>query len=397
MGKTPAERQRDRRARLAADPILYQEYLKKERERKKEKRKTMKKSELKELRRRTKLHTRLWRLQKVKRPTSKGVITQTHHDGANEKAYKSPATLVKASRRVEKSLPKSPRKKKAVVAHVASKVLGSTNIKEKRIQRTRISDDMLKKIELFYNRDDVSRVSPGKADTISIKENGTRVHKQKRHLMMTLDEAFALFNLDNPECNIGRSTFCSLRPKEVLLAQDMPHNVCVCITHENIILLLESLHRKTCIIPLYSQDFLEIYVCDPTSEKCMASDCSTCQEGKLFNQHIADNIENTSDNIKWFQWSKNETGYLEKQSNTSTIEEAIRKLVNNMPKFLWHVFIKRQQSKAYEEDKEKAKKTESQIAVVQMDFSENYTCVYQDECASAHWNQSQAEILYYCL
>jgi hypothetical protein len=63
-----------------------------------------------------------------------------------------------------------------------------------------------------------------------------------------------------------------------------------------------------------------------------------------------------------------------------------------MPKFLWHVFVKRHQSSAYEEDKERAKAPGSKLAVVQMDFSENYTCVYQDECASAHWHQNQVSL-----
>lgn len=50
------------------------------------------------------------------------------------------------------------------------------------------------------------------------------------------------------------------------------------------------------------------------------------------------------------------------------------------------------QAKQYEEDKKKAALPMSQTAVVQMDFSENYTCVAQDEVQSAHWNQGQVTL-----
>ena len=50
------------------------------------------------------------------------------------------------------------------------------------------------------------------------------------------------------------------------------------------------------------------------------------------------------------------------------------------------------QAKQYEEDKKTAACPMSQTAVVQMDFSENYTCVAQDEIQSAHWNQGQVTL-----
>eukprot|EP00112_Aurelia_sp_Birch-Aquarium-sp1_P019466 Seg4820.5 transcript_id=Seg4820.5/GoldUCD/mRNA.D3Y31 product="hypothetical protein" protein_id=Seg4820.5/GoldUCD/D3Y31 len=62
------------------------------------------------------------------------------------------------------------------------------------------------------------------------------------------------------------------------------------------------------------------------------------------------------------------------------------------PKFLHHCHIKRQQAKSYQSDKELASNKDSEIAVLQMDFAENYSCSAQDEVQSAHWNQNQVTL-----
>ena len=45
-----------------------------------------------------------------------------------------------------------------------------------------------------------------------------------------------------------------------------------------------------------------------------------------------------------------------------------------------------------ERDKAQSEDHDPEIAVIQVDFSENYTCVWQDEIQSAHWNQSQVTL-----
>jgi len=60
-------------------------------------------------------------------------------------------------------------------------------------------------------------------------------------------------------------------------------------------------------------------------------------------------------------------------------------------RFFYHCYITRMQAKQYE-DKKKTAFPMSQTAVVQMDFSKNYTCVAQDEVQSAHWNQRQVTL-----
>ena len=47
-----------------------------------------------------------------------------------------------------------------------------------------------------------------------------------------------------------------------------------------------------------------------------------------------------------------------------------------MPFFLEHVYVKRKQSKFFEDEKASLKSNES---IAQVDFAENYFCRYQDE------------------
>ena len=54
------------------------------------------------------------------------------------------------------------------------------------------------------------------------------------------------------------------------------------------------------------------------------------------------------------------------------------------------VRVKRNQSKAFEDSKVVANNPE--VAVDQLDFSENYTAEYQDEEQSAHWCQGQISL-----
>ena len=60
----------------------------------------------------------------------------------------------------------------------------------------------------------MSRMMPGSKDYKSVLEGEARVHKQKRLILMNLNEAYELFKARHPESKIGISKFCALRPKE---------------------------------------------------------------------------------------------------------------------------------------------------------------------------------------
>ncbi|CAF4170619.1 unnamed protein product, partial [Rotaria sordida] len=64
-------------------------------------------------------------------------------------------------------------------------------------------------------------------------------------------------------------------------------------------------------------------------------------------------------------------------------------LSSKVKTFLLHVYIKRQQSKFFEESKTN---TDNKKIVIQVDFSENFEIKQQDEVQSAHWSSKSVSI-----
>ena len=182
-------------------------------------------------------------------------------DSSTTLMYKSSATFGKAKRKAMKGLPQSPRKRAAVMKSLAAEVLDVfVPGKQTSIPRPgAISADVKALVEAYYENDALSKMMPCKADTITLcSEDGEKRHIQKRHLPMTVAELFQQFQLDHPDTKVVKSSFAALRSQWVLLSSEMPHNVCGCKYHQNIILLLESLHKKCHdVIPNYSN---RIYV-----------------------------------------------------------------------------------------------------------------------------------------
>ena len=70
---------------------------------------------------------------------------------------------------------------------------------------------------------------------------------------------------------------------------------------------------------------------------------------------------------------------------TADLFEHVKTLV---PQFLEHCFVKRAQSEQYQIEKNHiAKPLNKAEALIQVDFSENCTCMFQDEVQSAHWSK----------
>ncbi len=93
---------------------------------------------------------------------------------------------------------------------------------------------------------------------------------------------------------------------------------------------------------------------------------------------------------------RDKDGRMVKIQEDGTVGELVEYISSIPPKFLEHCFVKREQASAYNVQRERERAaTESQSsqnALLQLDFSENYTCVSQDEVQSPHWNQRQVSL-----
>ncbi|CAF4325012.1 unnamed protein product [Rotaria socialis] len=97
-----------------------------------------------------------------------------------------------------------------------------------------LSDVTIDSVVKFYYEDGISQSSSNSKDAIKINRQPVAV----RLLEMTALDAYRIFNERFPGA-VAKSTFTTLRPREVKIAT--PHDTCMCITHENMDLLLKSI------------------------------------------------------------------------------------------------------------------------------------------------------------
>lgn len=94
------------------------------------------------------------------------------------------------------------------------------------------------KVVVFLTRDENSRLTAGKKQTITRR----RIRKQKRFLNATLRNLHRRFLSEHPLVRISYSLFCRMRPFWVVTPTLTDRETCLCKTHENLSFLVEKLH-----------------------------------------------------------------------------------------------------------------------------------------------------------
>ncbi|CAH3185096.1 unnamed protein product [Porites lobata] len=149
-------------------------------------------------------------------------------------------------------------------------------------------------------------------------------------------------------------------------------------------MLCESLHKEIDDFPLYSGSFAENFVCNPESELCMLGKCKKCAKCPSLLQKIRSSSGNLDEHATWYQWehveqmvqakkgkSMKRVTKIQKVLKEGTVDDLLEDLEVQLPSFLEHVFVKRQQARIF---KEKIEHLTEEEAVVQVDFAENFSC-----------------------
>lgn len=116
----------------------------------------------------------------------------------------------KGAEQGKKTLPKSPGKKTAVLKWLVAEVIGPdiqiSSVTTVNKPKKSLSNEDIMLIESFYSRDDISRQAPGKQDVKSVKNShtGKRELIQKRHMVLTIGEAYQEFNKCYPDTEVGK-------------------------------------------------------------------------------------------------------------------------------------------------------------------------------------------------
>jgi hypothetical protein len=220
---------------------------------------------------------------------------------------------------------------------------------------------------------------PGKNDVVTVRTKEGKEKRQKKLLVMTIEEMYQTFKNEFPGTTIGKSKFAELRPSEVLLSSNTPRNVCGCIYHTNVILMLEALHEHS-DVPLYNREkFTDLAICEGKNRECFWNDCEACSGGKKLKSSLNDIVGNEllEKDITWYRWGKGNEGFLTKEVQRTTVKRVIDDLVAKSSQFLWHIYVKEAQSMAYNSTKAEAQQADSKTVLLQMDFAENFGIHYQ--------------------
>jgi len=81
------------------------------------------------------------------------------------------------------------------------------------------------------------------------------------------------FKTSHPTVDVSLSKFLLLKPPNIILiSKSEYHNVCVCVKHENFMLLLDGIGMSD------YKSLISMSVCNVGSKNCMYGRCSDCRE-----------------------------------------------------------------------------------------------------------------------
>lgn len=270
---------------------------------------------------------------------------------------------------------------------------------EKRRRKDGLTAETKSKVVKFFTSGEVSRCLPNKKDA-SKKKN-----EPKFVMTVTIKEAYVMFKKEYPDAKVGLISFYKLKPKNVKKIAETNRRCCLCVTCCNVALKVEAANKFTTACPeiknitkrIAANMTLCSYEGEFPNEDCLNQTCKKCGPSKIKEYYEGLIEEFGEKEIEYHRWER--IKLLRKNNKMKDCMSCIQKkktfkqfLVNfqkDVKPLASHLFRASWQLKQLETCKETIKENEM---VVVMDFSENYTCRFQNEVQSAFWNSNQVTI-----
>lgn len=257
-----------------------------------------------------------------------------------------------------------------------------------------VKQQLIKDIKLFFEDDDISRMTSGKKEFIT----RNKIKKQKRYLNDTLHNLHQKFTLRFPQHNISYSFFCKLRATFAFWAvipDAKCRDTCLCVEHENMDLVTLSL-KKYCIIKEKSStEILTSLTCNLRSIDCLTRCCIICKE-----KHLEYKEFDNSKQIEYFKWTKIKKTYMKNGKEMKTTQTLKQKVEAN-PKDVINYFENICSSYMHHcaniiAQNSYIKKLKANLnydeCLIHCDFSENYNTKYATEIQSFHFGGSRQQV-----
>jgi hypothetical protein len=242
-------------------------------------------------------------------------------------------------------------------------------------------------VRVFFERDDISVLSPSKNDCIT----RNKVKKQKRFLKHSLKYLFQKFSEKNAFL-ISYAAFCKLKPFWIVTKRVGDRDTCMCVKHENVALLCQRL-RQLKIVSSSNPDKIieEEMVCSKMTLECLLRECVSCNEKFIYTNEWEDKSS------YYDTWeTKMEEGSDKKQHRRTVktriscpTNEIVTKFIDALPLYMLHLgYIKHQ----YTSIKQLKKELGPTDLLLHVDFAENYMCKYSREIQSVHFGGNRSQI-----
>lgn len=259
-----------------------------------------------------------------------------------------------------------------------------------------LAQNIIVKIDEFYNNDMYSRMMPSTKDVISVKnKDGSREDKRRRLLLLSLRELYISFKEAHSDVKVSFSKFASLRPKYCILpGASGTHSVCVCTIHQNVKLMLDAINIKNVTkntnVPLTDyKDCIAKMICSEPKSDCYLDKCEKCPGTRSIISLLRKQLDDACiTHVKCSLWVSTDRATLLTQS--LSIEDFLLELDSKLTTLKVHSYIAKQQGNFINEKKKNLEKNE---AFVMFDFSENYAYVCQDASQAFHFNNDQCTVV----
>lgn len=257
-----------------------------------------------------------------------------------------------------------------------------------------LDEETVSNVIAFYENDANGRIMPHKKENVKVKIDGVTVSKQKHLLLYDIKVLHSMFKEKYPEYSVGVSKFAELRPKSCILAgASGTHSVCVCTTHQNVKLMLDSINLKNLSKDSEVQisdykDCLEYILCKNPTTDCYLLQCNKCPDMKKLSNFMLELLErNNIQQVIFSTWQSTDRCTLKQECLPS--DEFMEQFCDRLKVLITHSFISKEQTKFISEKKEKLNDSE---VLLHCDFAENYAYVAQDAAQAFHYNNDQCSV-----
>lgn len=251
--------------------------------------------------------------------------------------------------------------------------------------------ELTKKINSFFLRDDVSRNTAGKKDTVT----KGKVKMQKRFLIDSMKNLFKAFKSENLDAKCSYFYFTKHCPFYVVTPTVDGREMCLCKVHTNAAAKIKALKQKRVTSAIDLSTLISETVCDSTNRECMFGTCNQCQYMKF--KINSDSVQNK---IQWFEWVREQETYPKndkqlkavknvKRLKEDTIENMVKNFQEELKTIKKHIFNMKTQFKNFRQCVDEIRVNE---AVILVDFSENYNCKCTEETQGHQFGGSRNQV-----